>query len=235
MNYANRIVALMSGIALCLVSLYVITILAAIPIPTSYYYNRLYEVIVVNGVTLTLPLFVLSLAWSWVTVRLLGRTPRVAIWWCLGGLLGGLTVGFICWQLYHAVLGYYWCLDNLRQYHFSLKSCSERFFYWNSIISEPELITACARPHLGLILWIARLLSVPAGLAAAAWMLLRSEQTAADGSSKKDGKAALRSGKRIQRPEATRSRRRWWKVAASAPLRNGKSSGRHATRLFHPA
>ncbi len=73
MNYANRIVALMSGIALCLVSLYVITILAAIPIPTSYYYNRLYEVIVVNGVTLTLPLFCpligvvvgnRSLAWS---------------------------------------------------------------------------------------------------------------------------------------------------------------------------
>jgi len=78
MRYANRIVALVSGIAMILVFGCAADF---IQIRTSD--PRL------DLTILPVQIALFTLAWSRITLRWLARPAQVAIWWCLGGLRHG--------------------------------------------------------------------------------------------------------------------------------------------------
>jgi hypothetical protein len=154
MSYCQRIVALVSGImllpALFGFGLVLGAILTAIPIPWGDYERELFSVEVA----------LFSLVWSWITLRWLARPPRIAIWWCLGGLL----VGFACLPFVDAVQSHYSCLDFVRQNPREIRDCS---FLAN--LDYGWLFSPWPLPLL---------LAVISGLAAAAAIVLRSERTA---------------------------------------------------------
>jgi len=121
MSHKQKIAAFVSGILLFIVRAYVSPILDT-SAPAGHYEflgDGLFAYIVLDGFEPALLSLVLSLAWSWITLRWLARPPRVAVWWVLGGLIVG---------------------------------------------PDPRLL--------------AMLAAILAGLAAAAWMVLRSEQPA---------------------------------------------------------
>jgi hypothetical protein len=60
----------------------------------------------INNVAGALIALFASFAMSWVTLRWVARPPRVAVWWCLAGLV----VGVMCWQLDSAIDNYNRCL-----------------------------------------------------------------------------------------------------------------------------
>jgi hypothetical protein len=169
MSYGNRIVAFIFGIVLYPGTVYVTEFVApgmnhyygfAVP-GTDYFYS------------LALPCFVLSLALSWMTFRWLARPPRVAIWWCIGGLI----VGLLCLELATAVRGYDAYRDQLALYHSGLFHMYE---HRNGQYYEVQPTYSIATTILnGLLGSIPNLLSILAGLAAAAAMALRSERITA--------------------------------------------------------
>jgi hypothetical protein len=163
MSYVSRIVAVVSGIVLYTASVY---LLSAIPIQTNYsdlVGNGFLADTVINAARRTLPFFILSLALSWITLRWLARPPRIAVWWCIGGLI----VGFPCWEVFSSIQSYNWCLDWNLQYR------SEPSYYY----SLPEC--SILAPVLRRFFWDAQnFFSILSGLAAAGWLVLRSERIA---------------------------------------------------------
>jgi hypothetical protein len=113
MSYVNRIIALVSGIALFPVCGYVSGFVNNVLIPTNYseYFGNGYLAVVLIP-HITVPCFILSLAWSWITLRWLARPPRVAVRW----LLGGLLLGFVSCS---------WYLIQHDEYLFGLRDFSE--------------------------------------------------------------------------------------------------------------
>jgi hypothetical protein len=98
MSYVNRIVALVSGILLMPVCGYVSGFVNQILISTNYteYFGK-GDLALALMPYLSLPCFILSLAWSWMTLRWLARPPRVAVRWLLGGLILGFV--YCSWYL----------------------------------------------------------------------------------------------------------------------------------------
>jgi hypothetical protein len=132
--------------------------------------DGLFAYIVLDGFEPALLSLVLALAWSWITLRWLARPPRVAVWWVLGGMI----VGLMCWQLNDDVSLHYSCLDLIRQHpnaHWfpSPPDCSVLTNYLNTLLYD------LIQPDPRLLAMLAAIL---AGLAAAAWMVLRSERPA---------------------------------------------------------
>jgi hypothetical protein len=114
MSHKQKIAAFVSGILLFIVRAYVSPILDT-SAPAGHYEflgDGLFAYIVLDGFEPALLSLVLSLAWSWITLRWLARPPRVAVWWVLGGLI----VGLMCWQLNDDVSSHYSCLDLIRQH-----------------------------------------------------------------------------------------------------------------------
>jgi hypothetical protein len=107
MNYMNRTVALVSGILL---------------------YAAIECVPAVKYVAATTPTwFLLSLAWFWMVLRWVARPARVAVWWCLGGLV----VGFICSESLATVQSYYQCAEFIE-----VSALPLTWFYGN--LSDPR-------------------------------------------------------------------------------------------------
>ena len=158
MSYANRIVALMAGIALLPVCGYVSDFVDEMQWSTNYYK---FFVSQLSGLRFGLPCFVLSLAWSWITLRWLARPPRVAVWWCLGGLIGG----FICLDFYSAVRWHYFCTDFVRQNPSAHWECSALTSVYKDLIWTGPIF-----------------LSILSGLAAAAAIILKSKRITAHAS-----------------------------------------------------
>jgi hypothetical protein len=79
MSYVSRIGAVLSGIALCIVSVHLLNTEGS------------FEFVAIDGLVRALPCFILSLAWFWVTLRWLARPARVAIWWLV------VPRGLNCW------------------------------------------------------------------------------------------------------------------------------------------
>jgi len=92
MSYVHRIVALVCGILLLPVSWYVVGFvpdLLSVDVLSAPYGIRTY------GIPFLLSLFVVSLIWSWMTLRPIQGPLSVAVWWCLGGLaVGFIALGF---------------------------------------------------------------------------------------------------------------------------------------------
>jgi hypothetical protein len=172
MSHKQKIAAFVSGILLFIVRAYVSPILDT-SAPAGHYEflgDGLFAYIVLDGFEPALLSLVLSLAWSWITLRWLARPPRVAVWWVLGGLI----VGLMCWQLNDDVSWHYSCLDLIRQHpnaHWfpSPPDCSVLTNYLNTLLYD------LIQPDPRLLAMLAAIL---AGLAAAAWMVLRSERPA---------------------------------------------------------
>lgn len=101
MRYLNRTVAMVSGILLLPAAVYAFEL---IMIRTGQ--------VELDQVILTVQIALFSLAWSWVTLRWFAKPARIAVRW----LIGGLIVGFLCWEVVTAVQSYYSCLDWLSQY-----------------------------------------------------------------------------------------------------------------------
>jgi hypothetical protein len=172
MSYSHRIVALVSGILLCLVSIYIVGE-GLIEFPWDHYYPKYhthyYQFIQPIS---TVALVIVSFAWSWITLRWLTRPPKVTVWWCFGGLV----VGFACSELIAAVQAYHWCLDwhaeEYRQFH------SQPWYR-----SPPECPSVLANFRDNLVDGSATssFLAIISGLAAAAAIALRSERTSDGG------------------------------------------------------
>jgi len=154
MRYANRIVALVSGIMLSVACVYV---------SDKPWYNDFFGYglsYAAAGFRLALPLFVLSLAWSWIAFRWLARPPRVAIWWCLAGVVAGWKFGS---SVLSTVTIYHSCLDYALLFTRVHQECSVLRILHYSFVHEWRWTTP-------------EFLAVVSGLAAAAWMVLRSER-----------------------------------------------------------
>ena len=148
MTYLRRVTALASGFVLYMVVVYLVGFLAAIAIPKAYFefFGRQHAALaltLLDAATLALPSFMLSLAWFWVTLRWIARPPRVAVWWCVGGIA-------IAW-LYYQVDFVLWYQSHRTEDMFPLAT-----MLFNTVVP----------PVWG----IATVLAVPAGLATAAWM-----------------------------------------------------------------
>jgi hypothetical protein len=94
--YAVGIGALVSGIALVIVAMYVGGFLAAVAIPRSYFDafgsgHRKLALAVLDSFTMALPFFLLSFAWCWFTLRAAITTLTVAAWCCIAGIVIGLA------------------------------------------------------------------------------------------------------------------------------------------------
>lgn len=178
MSYSHRIVALVSGILLCAVSIYIGE--GLIEFPWDYYYPKYhthyYQFIQpINAIALA----VVSFAWSWITLRWLTRPPRVTVWWCLSGLL----IGFIGLELIGAILLHNQCLEWRSEYlqsDYFLRNHSKPWFQ-----PEPECPSALAS-FVGLLVHgstsaTSSFLAIISGLAAAAAIALRSERTSEGG------------------------------------------------------
>jgi hypothetical protein len=131
-----------------MVVLYLVGFLAAIAIPKAYFelFGRQHVTLaltLLDAATLALPSFMLSLAWFWVTLRWITRPPRIAVWWCAGGI----AIAWLYWQV-DFVLWY--------QSHRTEDMLSLATMLFNTLVS----------PVWG----IATVLAVPAGLAMAAWI-----------------------------------------------------------------
>jgi hypothetical protein len=180
MRYANRIVALVSGIMLSVVCMYVSSSLLVTSRPDSDYRflgDGFFAHVVIEGLMPALPLLVLSLVLSWITLRWLARPPRVAVWWCLGGLIAG----FICWELGLAVRDHYSCVYWISDYARRYYSSHPGVYMSPPPESAPQcsvLNTIYWRFH-DLIWSNLEFLAVPSGLAAAAAIVLKSERITA--------------------------------------------------------
>jgi hypothetical protein len=157
MNYVNRILAVVSVLLFYCVLIYVDLRVGPIPIPSNHYTQE-YPVLaqtVIDALTDVLPVFVLTFAWSWITLRWLARPARIAAWWYLGALF----VGFVCTQVFFDIRQYYQCVDLERQYHWHQACDSIPASIYRSLVHEWA--------PFGLLL---------AGFALAAGMVLRSER-----------------------------------------------------------
>jgi hypothetical protein len=165
MSYVNRIAALASGIVLYTASVY---LLSEIPIRTDYFElfgKGVLTETAINGAEHG-PLFVLSLALSWIALRWLARPPRIAVWWCIGGLI----VGFLCWEVASGVQEYHGCLNWHLEYELQSRS-----YPWYRPLPECSMLT----PVLNRFFWdVPNFFASLSGLAVAAWLVLRSERIA---------------------------------------------------------
>ena len=148
MSYVRKVAALASGFVLYMVVVYLVGFLAAIAIPKAYFqfFGRQHATLaltLLDAATLALPSFMLSLAWFWVTLRWIARPPRVAVFWCLGGI---------------ALAWLYWQIDFVLWYQ------SHRTQDMSALATM--LFNTLAPPVWG----IPNVLAVPAGLVIAAWM-----------------------------------------------------------------
>jgi hypothetical protein len=111
MKYPHRTVAFVSGIAMIIAIPIVAWHLVPDQVWRSYddgfskldALHQFWAHAMTNVVDNVLPIFLVTLTWSWITLRWLARPPRVAVWWCLGGLI----VGLICQYLYSGIENYW--------------------------------------------------------------------------------------------------------------------------------
>jgi hypothetical protein len=162
MSYANRTVALVAGFTLFVVG----SKYAWFPTPDNYfeYFGKgVVSVTAIDTARFALPCLVLSLVFSWITLRLLARPPQVAVWWCLGGLV----VGFIYWQVDGGIQWHSWCL--------AFNSEHADFFRRNPSV-RPMECSVLTHFYSGLIWDGSIFLAILSGLATAAALTLRSER-----------------------------------------------------------
>jgi hypothetical protein len=156
MTYVRRVAALASGFVIYMVVVYLVGFLAAIAIPKAYFefFGRQHATLaltLLDAATLALPSFMLSLAWFWVTLRWIARPPRVAVWWCLGGI----AIAWLYWQVDFVL----WYQSHRTEDMFPLAT-----MLFNTLIPP---------------IWgISTVLAVPAGLVIATWMASTSVQVA---------------------------------------------------------
>src|SRR5277367_1264928 len=99
----TRLICFVSGLALYNVVVYVGGVLSAIQIPRQYFTwfgeHKILALFLEEAAVFALPVFLLCLLWSYVTVRGKGRASRQATHWTLGGLL----LAWLGWFAYTAV------------------------------------------------------------------------------------------------------------------------------------
>jgi hypothetical protein len=100
MKSAHRIVAFVSGFALYNTVVLVGGFLAAVAIPQAYFawfgQNKVLALVLAEAVVFALPVFLLALVWSHLTVRGYRGAWRQATKWCFGGL----AFAWLAWLVY---------------------------------------------------------------------------------------------------------------------------------------
>ena len=99
----TRLICFVSGLALYNFVVYVGGFLSAIQIPKQYFTwfgeHKVLALFLVEAAVVALPVFLLCLLWSYVTIRGMGRSSRQATL-CT---LGGLVLAWLGWFAYSAV------------------------------------------------------------------------------------------------------------------------------------
>jgi hypothetical protein len=100
MKNVRRIAALVSGFALYNVLVFVGGFLAALQIPRAYFAwfgpHKVLALVLEEAVTFGLPVFLLALAWSYLTIRQFRGAWWPSTWWCFGGL----ALAWFAWLIY---------------------------------------------------------------------------------------------------------------------------------------
>ena len=103
MKITHRIVAFVSGFALYNAVVLVGGFLAAVAIPQAYFawfgQNKVLALVLEEAVVFALPVFLLALVWSHLTVRAFRGAWRQSTKWCFGGL----AFAWLAWLVYGLV------------------------------------------------------------------------------------------------------------------------------------
>ena len=100
MKSTHRIVAFVSGLALYNAIILVGGFLAAVAVPQAYFawfgQNKALALVLEEAIVFALPVFLLALFWSHLTVRAFRGAWRQATKWCFGGL----AFAWLAWLVY---------------------------------------------------------------------------------------------------------------------------------------